>query len=168
MMAREYQLERQQLIPRPRNLVFAFFAEAANLEILTPEFLRFQILTPLPIVMQPGTRIDYTLQLCHIPFHWQTRIEAFEPPLRFTDVQLSGPYQRWHHLHEFYEAPGGTLVYDRVTYAVPYGIVGTLVHFGFVRRALKRIFDYRQRRLTTLFPPDNEMPLASVNRPPEL
>jgi ligand-binding SRPBCC domain-containing protein len=165
-MTREYQLERQQMIPRPRNVVFAFFADAANLEILTPKFLKFQIITPLPIVMQPGTLIDYTLQLCHLPFHWRTRIETFEPPLCFTDVQLSGPYQRWRHLHEFHEVPGGTLVLDRVDYALPYGILGTLAHFGFVCRTLDRIFDYRQQRLTALFPPANETPLASVDWPP--
>ena len=152
MVAREYQLERQQLIPRPRDVVFAFFAEAANLEILTPEFLQFQILTPMPIVMQPGTLIDYTLKLFHISFHWQTRIETFDPPLRFTDVQLSGPYQRWHHLHEFHETPGGTLVLDRVDYALPFGYLGTLAHVGWVRRSLDRIFDYRQQRLAELFP----------------
>lgn len=163
MTARAHQLERQQLIPRPRDVVFAFFADAANLEILTPEFLRFQILTPLPIVMQPGALIDYTLQLFHIPFQWQTRIETYEPPLRFTDVQLSGPYQHWRHLHEFHETPGGTLVLDRIDYALPFGFLGTLAHFGFVCRTLDHIFDYRQQRLATLFPPASETPLASVN-----
>ncbi len=152
MAARIHQLEQLQFIPRPRDEVLAFFAEAANLEMLTPAFLRFRILTPQPITMGPGTLIDYTLQLLRVPFRWRTRIETFEPPQRFTDVQLSGPYHHWHHLHEFYETPGGALVLDLVDYALPFGLLGTLAHGCFVRHALDRIFHYRYQRLTTLFP----------------
>ena len=152
-LAREYQLERQQLISQPSDVVFAFFAEAANLEMLTPEFLHFQILTPLPILMQAGTLIDYTLRLFRIPIRWQTRIETFDPPYRFTDIQLSGPYRKWHHQHEFQEVPEGTLVLDRVDYMLPLGPLGTAAHAIFVRHMLKQIFDYRYQRLATLFPP---------------
>jgi ligand-binding SRPBCC domain-containing protein len=152
MSAGTYRLERVQLIPRARDEMFAFFAEAANLERLTPGFLHFRILTPGRIRMQPGTLIDYQLQLYAVPFRWRTRIETFEPPQRFTDVQLVGPYRRWHHLHEFFEVPGGTLVVDRVNYELPLGVFGTLAHELFVRRLLDGIFAYRRERLQALFP----------------
>src|SRR5579875_3215737 len=99
-----WQLERTLFIPRPRAEVFPFFAEAANLEQITPPFLRFRILTPAPVAMHAGTLIDYQLHLYGIPFRWKTRIEAFEPPEYFIDVQLSGPYKLWHHRHDFEEA----------------------------------------------------------------
>jgi ligand-binding SRPBCC domain-containing protein len=145
-------LERQQFVPRPRDEVFAFFAEAQNLEMLTPAFLNFRILTPQPLDMRSGTLIDYRIRLGGIPMRWRTRIEMFDAPLRFVDVQLSGPYRYWHHLHEFQAAPGGTLVMDRVTYSLPFGFLGALAHWLFVRHALKRIFDYRQQRLAEVFP----------------
>ena len=147
-----HRLERQQFVPRPRDEVFAFFAAAQNLETLTPAFLNFRILTPLPLDMRSGALIDYQIRLGGVPMRWRTRLETFEPPLRFVDVQLSGPYHAWRHLHEFEDAPGGTRVIDRVTYALPLGFLGALAHRLFVRRTLERIFDYRQQRLAEMFP----------------
>ena len=147
-----YQLERQQFVPRPRDEVFAFFAEARNLEKLTPAFLNFRILNPLPIELRGGTLIDYQIRLGGLPMRWRTRIESFEAPERFVDVQLSGPYRCWRHVHEFEDMPGGTRVTDSVTYALPFGFVGALAHRLLVRRLLERIFDYRQQRLAELFP----------------
>ena len=147
-----YQLERQQFVPRPRDEVFAFFAEARNLEKLTPAFLNFRILNPLPIELRGGTLIDYQIRLGGLPMRWRTRIESFEAPERFIDVQLSGPYRCWRHVHEFEDMPGGTRVTDSVTYALPFGFVGALAHRLLVRRLLERIFDYRQQRLAELFP----------------
>ena len=147
-----HRLERQQFVPRPRDEVFAFFAEAQNLEMLTPAFLNFRILTPLPLDMRSGILIDYQIRLGGIPMRWRTRIETFEAPVRFVDVQLAGPYRTWHHVHEFQDAPGGTLVTDRVDYALPFSFLGVLAHRLLVRRALKRIFDYRQQRLAEIFP----------------
>ena len=147
-----HRLERQQFVPRPRDEVFAFFSDAQNLEMLTPAFLNFRILTPLPLDMRSGILFDYQIRLGGIPMRWRTRIETFEAPVRFVDVQLAGPYRTWRHVHEFQDAPGGTLVTDRVDYALPFGFLGALVHRLFVRRALKRIFDYRQQRLAEIFP----------------
>ena len=146
-----HRLERQQFVPRPRDEVFAFFAEAQNLEMLTPAFLNFRILTPLPLDMRSGALIDYRIRLGGVPMHWRTRIESFEPSWRFVDVQLAGPYRYWRHLHEFEDAPGGTRVIDRVTYALPFGLLGVLAHRLFVRHTLERIFAYRQRRLAEIF-----------------
>ncbi len=146
-----HRLERQHFVPRPRDEVFAFFSEARNLDMLTPAFLDFRILTPLPLDMRRGALIDYRIRLGGVPMRWRTRIETFEPTVRFVDVQLSGPYRYWHHVHEFQDAPGGTWVIDQVTYALPCGFLGALAHRLFVRRTLERIFDYRQQRLVEIF-----------------
>jgi ligand-binding SRPBCC domain-containing protein len=143
-------LVRRQFIARPVDEVFAFFAEAGNLEAITPAFLHFRITTPTPIEMAPGTLIDYRLRLFGCPFSWRTRIETFEPTRRFTDVQLRGPYRRWHHLHEFSEVDGGTMMVDCVEYELPLGPLGGLAHALFVRRTLERIFDYRRDRVEKL------------------
>ncbi len=157
MAPKRYQLERQQFFPYPREDVFAFFADAYNLEAITPDFLHFRILTPPPIVMQPGTLIDYTLRLFGIPFQWQTRIETFEPPYRFTDIQRRGPYRHWHHRHEFFDVAGGTMVRDHIDYALPYGLLGTVAHACLLRRTLDRIFDDRFARLERLFPSGEQL-----------
>jgi ligand-binding SRPBCC domain-containing protein len=145
-------LERTQLIPRPRPEVFAFFADAHNLERITPPTLHFRICTPSPIEMRAGTLIDYRLSLFGVPFRWRTLIEAFEPETRFVDVQLQGPYRRWHHAHAFEDAPGGTLMRDRVEYELPLGPLGGLAHALLVRRQLRAIFDHRREAIARLFP----------------
>jgi ligand-binding SRPBCC domain-containing protein len=144
-MGFRYRLERSQWVPRPRAEVFAFFSEAENLERITPAFLRFRILTPRPIRIAPGALIDYRLRLHGVPLRWRTRIETFEPGVAFTDVQLSGPYKRWHHRHEFADEAGGTRMRDIVDYELPFGPLGALAHALFVRRSVERIFDYRQQ-----------------------
>jgi ligand-binding SRPBCC domain-containing protein len=145
-------LERTQLVPRPRAEVFAFFADAGNLERLTPGFLRFQILTPAPIEMRPGALIDYRLSLFGVGFGWRTEIQAFVPGERFVDVQLRGPYARWHHTHTFADAPGGaTLIGDRVEYALPLGPLGEVAHALVVRRQLDTIFEHRRRIIEAMW-----------------
>lgn len=147
-----YVLERIQTIRRSPEEIFAFFADAHNLERITPPFVGFRILTPRPIAMAAGTLIDYQLRLFGIPVRWRTRIESFEPPRRFVDVQLRGPYAFWEHTHELDPVPEGTRMRDRVRYALPAGPLGTLVHALAVRRMLERIFDYRRARIEELFP----------------
>jgi ligand-binding SRPBCC domain-containing protein len=138
-------LEREQIIRRPRAGVFEFFSDARNLELITPTFLNFRILTPTPIDMKEGALIDYRIRLFGIPVKWRTRIDAFEPGRRFIDRQLSGPYRTWIHLHEFSDVDGGkaTKMIDRVDYEVPFGPVGSVARALFVRRTLDRIFDHR-------------------------
>jgi ligand-binding SRPBCC domain-containing protein len=147
-----YTLTRTQFIPRPRDEVFAFFARPENLQSLTPAFLHFAFLTPSPIPMHPGARIDYRLRLWGVPVRWATQIERFEPPYLFTDIQLRGPYRRWHHTHEFHEAEGGTEMRDRVEYEMPLGPVGLLAHRLFVRRSVEEIFAFRQQKVAELWP----------------
>jgi hypothetical protein len=152
-MAGSHRLERAQLVPRPLTEVFAFFADAANLEAITPPTLRFEILTPRPIPMRPGTLIDYRLRLFGVPFGWRTRIETFEPEVGFTDVQVRGPYRRWHHRHDFFATRDGTLVVDTVDYALPLGPLGALAHALFVRRTLDGIFTFRRAAIAARFDP---------------
>jgi ligand-binding SRPBCC domain-containing protein len=151
-MPRTYQFEREQFIPRPRDEVFAFFARPENLQLLTPDFLHFAFLTPSPIPMHAGARIDYRIKLWGVPMRWATRIDRFEPPHLFTDEQLRGPYRRWHHTHEFHEAAGGTRMVDRVEYELPLGPLGQVAHALFVRRSLGQIFDYRWQKVAELWP----------------
>ena len=150
-MVRRWQLEQIQLIPKPRSEVFAFFADARNLERLTPDYLGFNILTPVPIEMKSGTLIDYSLRLFSVSLRWRTRIEVFEPESRFVDTQIKGPYRYWHHLHEFEEVEQGTRMRDLVNYELPFGPLGTAVRALFVRRSLERIFGYRCQAVTEIF-----------------
>jgi ligand-binding SRPBCC domain-containing protein len=150
MTPRLHILERSQLLPRPRAEVFAFFGNARNLEVITPDFLRFEILPPVPAQMAEGVLIDYRLSLFGVPFRWRTRIAAWVPEMRFVDVQVRGPYARWHHTHTFEDVPGGTMVGDRVEYQLPLGPLGEIAHPVLVRRTLERIFDHRQRRVLDL------------------
>ena len=138
-------LERQQSLPRPPEAVFPFFGDALNLEAITPPWLGFRVVTPEPIAMAPGALIEYRLRLRGVPIRWRTTIAVWDPPHRFVDVQLSGPYRMWHHTHDFEPPPGGgTLMRDTVRYALPFGPLGELAHRLLVRRDLERIFDFRQ------------------------
>ena len=143
-------LERSTPVERPLEEVFAFFADAGNLEALTPPWLSFEILTPRPIAMRAGTVIDYRLRWRGIPMRWRSEITVWEPPCRFVDVQLRGPYRRWVHEHRFRAERAGTVVTDRVDYRA-WG--GRLIERLFVDRDVERIFAFRERRLAELLAP---------------
>ena len=149
-MTARYRLKRVQRIPQPLETVFSFFADAGNLERITPPFLHFRIVTPLPVTMQAGACIEYHLRLIGFPIQWTTRIEDYAPPHRFVDSQLFGPYKKWVHLHEFSASGDGTRMQDVVDYEIPYGITGALAQKLFVARMLERIFDYRREAITAL------------------
>jgi ligand-binding SRPBCC domain-containing protein len=138
-----YTLERSERLRVPLGDAFAFHAQAANLEAITPPWLAFEVLTP-GVTMRPGALIDYRLRLHGVPIRWRTRIEVWEPPTRFVDVQVRGPFALWHHTHTFRaDGDGATVIADRVRYALPLGPLGRLAHAAFVRRDLSRIFDHR-------------------------
>ena len=149
---RVHRLERTVRLARPLDEVFAFFGDAANLEAITPAFLRFRILTPLPIEMRAGARIEYALSLFGVPLRWDTRITEWRPGERFVDEQESGPYALWRHTHEFEAQGGATIVRDRVEYALPLGPLGRAARALFVARALDRIFDFRGAAILARFP----------------
>lgn len=146
-----YTLKREQLIPRPLREVFSFFENPGNLAVITPRSLNFKILTPQPIVMKNGLRIDYTIRIAGFPLRWTSLISDYQPPYRFVDEQVRGPYAYWHHTHTFQEVDGGTLAGDEVRYAIPMGPLGQLAHFLFVRRDLEKIFDFRAQVLQKTF-----------------
>ena len=136
-------LRREQRLPGAPEDVFPFFADAFNLEAITPAWLGFRVLTPVPVTMAPGTLLEYRLRLHGLPLRWLTRIAAWEPPVRFVDVQVRGPYRLWHHTHSFERDGDGTIMCDRVRYALPLGPLGELAHAALVRRDLDRIFAVR-------------------------
>ncbi len=135
---------RRQRLELPIEQAFEFYAQARNLETITPPWLGFRVTTPGAIEMREGALIEYRLALHRIPVRWRTRIEAWEPPVRFVDAQLRGPYSLWVHTHTFEpDGPDGVVIGDHVRYALPFGPLGAIAHAAFVRRDLERIFDYR-------------------------
>lgn len=145
---KEFTLHREQLIEADLDKVWTFFASARNLELLTPDWLTFKVLTPEPIDMGVGTLIDYQLKLHGLPLRWRSEITAWDPRRMFVDEQRRGPYHYWKHTHEFEETDGGVLVRDHVRYAVP---GGSLVHRLFVAPDLERIWAHRSEQMERLF-----------------
>lgn len=137
-----------QELQAPREAVFGFFADATQLQRITPPWLHFRIVTPPPIEMAEGTLIDYRLRLHGFPIRWRTLISEWSPQERFVDEQIRGPYRQWHHTHDFEATPRGTLVRDTVRYRVP---AGWLIERFFVRRQLRRIFNFRRDALEQIF-----------------
>lgn len=154
-----HSIQRRQRVARPLDEVFAFFADARNLDLLTPAWLRFRVITPPPIEMRPGALIEYSIRWHGLPLRWLTRIEEWTPPHGFVDVQLRGPYRQWHHTHRFTPDGDGVIIEDVVRYALPLGPLGRLAHALAVRRDIERIFDFRRVRIGELFP-------AAVRRAP--
>lgn len=140
-------VHRETVIDRPLEETFAFFADAANLETLTPSWLNFRILTPQPIPMREGAVIDYRIVLYGMPVPWRTRIDAWEPGVGFVDRQLLGPYLWWHHEHRFERVDGGTRVVDHVEYRPRARWLSGRI----VRRDVERIFTFRQHKLREVF-----------------
>jgi ligand-binding SRPBCC domain-containing protein len=144
-------LEREQVLDGTPDTVFPFFGDARNLEAITPPLLRFDVLTPGSIEMQVGTYIQYRLNLHGVPVGWHTTIQAWDPPHRFVDTQLRGPFALWHHTHAFEpRGAGQTLMRDTVRYAIGFGPLGEVAHRLLVRRDLETIFDFRRQELPRL------------------
>jgi ligand-binding SRPBCC domain-containing protein len=145
---RIHELVREQVLPGTPSEVFPFFADARNLEAITPPLLRFEVVTPGEIPMRIGTLIQYRLTLRGLSVNWLTSIQEWDPPHRFVDVQVRGPYALWHHTHEFARVggseSGATLMRDTVRYAIGFGPVGALAARAFVHRDVARIFDFRR------------------------
>ena len=147
-----YRLQTELFVPSSLTDVFAFFADAFQLETITPPWLNFRVLTPRPFEIQKSTLIDYKLRLHMIPIRWQSEISEWEPPYRFVDQQIRGPYTLWYHDHTFEEKDGGTLVRDVVDYSM---LGGSLVNRFFVQNDLRKIFEYRHKKLREIFGVDD-------------
>ena len=147
----EFILERKQIIERPCAEVFDFFADAGNLEQITPPELNFRIITPQPIDIKKGALIDYQLKLHGIPITWKTEITQWNPPFDFVDSALKSPYKQWIHLHSFEEGERGeTIMKDIVRYRLPLEPLGDLAHW-YVKKELNYIFDYRYKIIEEIF-----------------
>jgi len=149
MLRMAHLLESSLTLPVPIREVFDFFSRAENLGRITPPELHFRILTPTPVEMREGTLLDYQIRLWRVPLDWRTRIDVWEPPVRFVDRQISGPYREWVHTHTFQECPGGTEIFDRVLYQLPFWPAGELA-LPIVRLQLKRIFRFRREAVRAL------------------
>ena len=149
-MATIHRLERTQVIDRPLSQVFPLFANPANLEALTPRFLRFKILTPMPIDVRPGVQIEYALSLFGVPLRWRTRITEWVENVKFVDEQEAGPYALWRHTHTFEASGQSTIMRDVVEYSEPLGPLGWVAHHMFVERVVNRIFDFRREAIGPL------------------
>jgi ligand-binding SRPBCC domain-containing protein len=146
-----YELKRNTTIPASLDEVFSFFSEAENLNAITPPWLYFKILTPLPIKMKKNALIDYSIKLLGLQMTWKTEISDWQPPHRFTDRQIKGPYRVWEHAHIFEERGGETQMEDVIRYAVPGFVLSPLIHFLFVRPRLERVFDFRETAILEYF-----------------
>ena len=142
-----YRLHKEQEVKAPLERVFAFFSKPANLQQLTPPSMKMQTLTPDPVQMRAGAVIDYSVSVGGLPTRWTAYIVDFDPPKRFVDIQLRGPYAYWHHTHSFESSGDYTLISDDVLYAMPFGPIGGLAHALFIKRQLESIFVYREKYL---------------------
>jgi len=141
----------EQFVPRPLDQVFDFFSKAENLQELTPAWLHFRILSVEPAPVRKGTLIKYSLRWRIVPIRWTTEIVEWEPPHRFVDVQLKGPYKLWHHQHRFVAEGNGTRITDEVQYQLPFGALGTMAHTLKVKKDVETIFAYRTEVVKRLF-----------------
>lgn len=160
-------LQREQRLPASPESVFAFFADASNLEAITPPMLGFRIVSAGPIEMAAGTLIRYRLRVRGIPISWTTAIREWDPPHRFVDEQLRGPYALWHHTHTFEEdGEGATVMRDVVRWAVGFGVLGGLAQRLLVPRDLEAIFDYRALRVPELLAAQPSIVMSASVRVP--
>jgi ligand-binding SRPBCC domain-containing protein len=155
----DYVLERRLWLPRPRPEVFAFFADPSNLALVHPPSSGLRWLAPPPETLSAGAVIDFSVRVAGWPVRWRVFVREFDPPNRFVDAQIWGPFARWEHRHRFLdgsdteEARGGpgTWIEDRLTYRLPVGPLGRLAHRLGVERRIVDLFDYRERRLREMF-----------------
>jgi len=170
----DYVLERRMWLPRSRPEVFAFFADPSHLSLVTPPSGGLRWLTPPPATLAAGAILDFSMRVVGFPVRWRVFVREFDPPYRFVDAQILGPFARWEHRHRFLETPAdngkdclaGTLVEDRVTYRLPLGPLGRLIHAGGAGRQIAGVFDWRERRLRELLNvPDASVFAADARRP---
>ncbi|HUN89376.1 MAG TPA: SRPBCC family protein [Terriglobales bacterium] len=149
-----YVFRAEQWIDRNITDVFAFFSRAENLQRLTPPWLHFRILGVEPNPVRKGTLIRYSLRWRVFPLRWTTEIVEWDPPHRFVDVQLKGPYRLWHHEHRFVAEGARTHISDEVHYELPLGVIGSLAHRLKVRRDVETIFAFRRKAVEKVFTRD--------------
>jgi ligand-binding SRPBCC domain-containing protein len=140
----------EQRVSVPRFFAFAFFSKPANLEAITPPWLRFRIVHQSTPELRDGTELTYRLRIHGLPMTWRSRIDDWRQNEGFVDVQLNGPYALWHHTHSFHDAGADTLISDRVRYRLPLGLMGHWLAGRFVAFDVKKIFEYRAAKIGEL------------------
>lgn len=157
-VGRVWRVVAKQVLDHPVEDVFPFFADAHNLEEITPAILGFEVLTPQPIEMRSGLILDYRLRVRGVPIRWRTEILDWNPPRRFVDTQVRGPYRIWHHTHTFEPINGSsrTLCTDIVRYRPRGWLLAPLVNELFVQRDVEKIFMHRFTKLEEKFPPNTD------------
>lgn len=150
-MSKVYHLEREQLISTDLDTAWKFISTPNNLDALTPKEMSFSIVNDVPEVMHEGLLVEFRIS---IPFlgqqSWLSEIRDIKDRHSFVDVQHVGPYRFWHHYHEVTEQPDGVRFFDHVTYALPFGYLGRVLHSIYIGPELSRIFDYRHEALSRL------------------
>jgi ligand-binding SRPBCC domain-containing protein len=151
MADKTYTLAFTQQAARPLAEVFEFFSRAENLQALTPPWLNFKILGVRPQPIQKGTLINYSLRVHGIPLRWTSEIVEWDPPHRFVDLQLRGPYKLWRHEHRFEPKDGGTLISDTISLALPLGLLGQMAYKIKLQSDVQEIFSFRKEKIHVLF-----------------
>ena len=149
--------------------VFAFFSDPGNLSRITPPWLGFRIQGRPPATLGEGSRIEYRIRWLAFRLRWVTRITKWRAPFEFVDIQEKGPYAAWVHTHRFSRRGQTVRMEDHVEYALPFGLIGRLVHRVRVRRQLEEIFEYRRRAIDGIFGPPRlstlDTRLSTLNSP---
>lgn len=148
----DHVLQSRLWLARPRPDVFAFLADPANLARVMPPWLGVRLLTP-NVRMEAGAVLDFRVAWLGVPLSWRLFVREWDPPYRFVDVQVNGPYARWEHRHRLLEEGEGTWIEDRVTYRLPAGLLGRAAHGLLVGRQLRAAWAYRRERLIALLAP---------------
>ena len=147
-----YQLKTKQFVKTDMATCWDFFSDPKNLSKITPQSMGFIVRTELPDKMYEGLMIEYTVSpMLGIPMNWITEIKTVKNHSFFVDEQRKGPYRIWHHEHHFKEVDGGVEMTDIVSYELPFGFLGRLMHPILVKNKLKEIFDYRRQKVDELF-----------------
>jgi ligand-binding SRPBCC domain-containing protein len=153
----DYIVESRMWLPKPRAEVFAFFADPANLVRVFPPSLGLRLLGPPP-TLSAGATFDLRLSWLGLPLRWRAFVREYDPPFRFLDVQVRGPYARWEHRHIFLAEAGGTTVEDRIVYRLPLGSLGKLAHTLLVHRQLQSLWRHRRLKISALLAPVFDTP----------
>lgn len=146
-----YKLNKETVVDTTLERAWNFISNPANLNLITPDDMRFTIVTELPDQMVEGILVEYRVRIPFIGTQpWLSELKHIVPGQSFVDVQLSGPYKLWHHYHSIEETGGKVRFVDRIIYEVPYGFIGQIAHALFIRKTLERIFSHREARLQEL------------------
>jgi ligand-binding SRPBCC domain-containing protein len=149
-----YTLKSKQRLPIPLEEAWEFFSSPLNLRHITPAYMDFRVTADPEFLdkIYPGQIITYTVKpLFGIPLFWMTEITQVQNHQFFVDEQRQGPYALWHHQHHFKSVPGGVEMTDLVHYKPPFGILGRIANWLFIRRQLQSVFDYRSQILESKF-----------------